>query len=88
MIFNVKITPYAKVPKSMDEILVGYLSYRKNRNLHPKTYKNLEDRIVDYCIIALGETVLFVFRVFTYVVWKIKVYFGIEVKGAEKYFQK
>lgn len=86
MILNIKITPYAKVPKSMHEMLVGYLYYRKNRKLHPRIYKNLEDRMVDYCIIALGETALFIFRVFTYVVWKIKVIFGINIKGAEKYF--
>lgn len=86
MEFNLKIKPYVKIPRSMESFLGRYLLYDKNRKANQHKYKNLEDRIINYLLIATGEAVKFIFTAFAFVIVKLRVNFGIKIKGTEKYF--
>ena len=86
MNLNIKIKPYAKIPRGLELFLGRYLIYGKNRREHQRKYANLEERLINYLLISMGEIVKFMFTIFAYVVVKIKVIFGIEIRNTEKYF--
>lgn len=86
MNLKIKIKPYAKIPRGFELFLGSYLIYDKNRKEHPHKYVNFEERLINYLFIALGEVAKILFTIFAYLVAKIRLIFGIEIRGTEKYY--